>query len=298
METILCAVDFSSFSSRVVRTGAGLARAFGARLILFHTVNFPVDALYGSDLPERNVKAKRLAAAAREKMAGLMSGLDAAWEPFLAEGDPVEALETVIQSRGVDLVVTASRGIGGVERIFVGTVVERMVLRVPRPILILRPPPRGASAGGETMLKRILVGCDLRTPHDPAQELARRLARCLDAELHLVHVIQAPSEEPRDDSYQHTQQVLQTHVHQRMQQTCLDADPSERIYIDVCPGVPADTLRSCARRMGCDLIVVGVHRVGALRGALIGTTARQLLRKAPCSLLTIPEKHCDLEGPP
>jgi nucleotide-binding universal stress UspA family protein len=289
MDTILCAVDFSPFTPETVRVGAGLAERCGARLVLFHAVAFAIDGLFASDRPERGIKARRLTRIARQRLEALAAGVAAPCELLLADGDPMEVLQERVQTRNVDLIVTASRGIGGIERLFVGTVVERMVVHVPRPILILRPGGGGAPREAPPAFGRILVGCDLRQPRDPAVDFARRLALCLQAELHLLHVLEAPLDEALNDAYEEFQRTLIEDTPRRLEAICPDHQPGERIFSAVYPGVPAEALRRCAGQIGCDLIVVGVHRVGALKGALIGTTARQLLHKAPCSLLTVPE---------
>jgi len=296
MDTILCAVDFSPLTVQTVRMGARLAERCGARLALFHAVAFPIDGIFGSDRPERDIKARRLTREARQRLAELGDDTRMAHDIILASGDPVEALQALVQARAVDLVVTASRGIGGMERLLVGTVVERMVVKVPRPVLMLRMGGAGSPPAGPLPFGRILVGCDLRHPEDPALDFARRLALCLGAELHLLHVIEAPLDEDLDDSYEDFQRNLPQRTARQLEAVCPDRRPGERIFTAVYPGMPAEALRRCAREKGCDLIVVGVHRVGTLKGALIGTTARQLLHKAPCSLLTVPESFATARG--
>lgn len=289
MDTILCAVDFSPFTPGTLRVGAALAARCGARLILFHAVAFPIDGIFASDRPERGLKARRLERQARQGLEALAAGVAAPCELSLVGGDPVEAVAALVQRRDVDLIVTASRGIGGIERLFVGTVVERMVVHVPRPILILRPGEGGPPGEAPPRFGRILAGCDLRQPRDPAVDFARRLALCLQAELHLLHVIEAPLDEALDDAYEEFQRTLPEHAARRLAAICPDPQPGERICTAVYPGVPVEALRRCAGEIDCDLIAVGVHRTGTLKGALIGSTARQLLHKAPCSLLTVPE---------
>ncbi|MBW2355994.1 MAG: universal stress protein [Deltaproteobacteria bacterium] len=289
MDTILCAVDFSSFTPQTVRVGARLAKSYGARLILFHSVAFPIDGIFASDRPERDIKARRLAREARQRLEALAAEVEAPCELLLADGDPVEALQGLVRFRPVDLVVTASRGIGGVERLIVGTVVERMVVKAACPILMLRMHPGGVQGGDGQGFARLLVGCALRQSRDPAVDFARRLALGLRAELHLLHVLEAPLDEDLNGSYEEIQKAPPDRIARRLEAVCPDRRHGERIFTRVYPGVPAEALRRCAREIDCDLIVVGVHRVGALKGALIGTTARQLLHKAPCSLLTVPE---------
>ena len=293
MDTILCAIDFSPATALVVRTAAELARACGARLIAFHAVHFASDPLYATDLSDRKVRARRLAGEAGAKLAACMDGVDLPWEPVLVRGDPVEQLAGLAAARDIDLVVTASRGVGTIQRLFVGTVVERMVRQVPRPILIIRPPPAGADAAPNASPTRILVGCDLKPPATPLG-LACLLAQHFAEELHLLHVSASPLDEALVKDEQgpadHVLESLRDRLEQRLSNACPAAHAQGvRFHTDVWPGIPAETIRHYAQLRHIDLLVVGVHRAGALKTALIGSTARDLLRHAPCSLLTVPQ---------
>ena len=52
-------------------------------------------------------------------------------------------------------------------------------------------------------------------------------------------------------------------------------------------GSPGDELLRLARERDADLMVLGVRRRNALDLALFGSTARRVLRDAPCPVLTV-----------
>ena len=190
MDSILCAIDFSPTTARVIGSGAHLAKALGTGLIAFHAVHFASDPLYATDLPDRQARARRLYAAAGGRLTESMAGMDLPWEPVVVEGDPVEQLAQVVAARRPCLVVTASHGIGMLQRLFIGTVVERMVQRIGCPILTLHPtkpfPRRGAISQG-----RVLVGCDLQPPAVALEAACRLVGHCA-TEIHLLHVSESP----------------------------------------------------------------------------------------------------------
>lgn len=294
MQTILCAIDFSSVSPRVAQTGIRLAEAFGAHLLAFHAVPFTGDRLYATDLAGRRQRTRRRTEDAGRRIAAIMAGTAVAWEPVLVCGDPVEQIAAWTQERPVDLVVAASLGISGLQRLFVGTVVERMARRIPRPLLIIAPPKAPAARDGCPPFARILVGCDLHGERGDALDLARRLAGAFHAELHLLHAIASPLDDsvvdPEQGPYTAVQQSLQGRRHLQLCQAGADIkDKRLRIRTAVRPGHPADALDRYAREHRIDLMAVGVHRDDTLRAAFIGATARHLLRRAPCSLLIVPE---------
>jgi nucleotide-binding universal stress UspA family protein len=50
---------------------------------------------------------------------------------------------------------------------------------------------------------------------------------------------------------------------------------------------PAGAILSVAGELGCDVIVLGTHGRTGLRRALLGSVAEQVVRKAPCPVLTV-----------
>ena len=52
-------------------------------------------------------------------------------------------------------------------------------------------------------------------------------------------------------------------------------------------GKPYEEILRVARNDGADLIVLGVHGHGPVDRVLFGSTAQQVVRQAPCPLLTV-----------
>jgi len=52
-------------------------------------------------------------------------------------------------------------------------------------------------------------------------------------------------------------------------------------------GEPVTTIVEFAQRVPCDLIVMGTHGRRGLRHLLLGSVAEQVVRKAPCPVLTV-----------
>jgi nucleotide-binding universal stress UspA family protein len=52
-------------------------------------------------------------------------------------------------------------------------------------------------------------------------------------------------------------------------------------------GSPAEAILRAARERQCDLIVMGTHGRTALGRALMGSVAEEVVRKAPCPVLTV-----------
>jgi nucleotide-binding universal stress UspA family protein len=65
-----------------------------------------------------------------------------------------------------------------------------------------------------------------------------------------------------------------------------DASADGRRAIEIRNGYPPAELADAAK--AADLLVIGSRRWGALERIVIGSTAEELLRRTPCSLLLVP----------
>jgi len=297
MKTILCSIDLSTFSPAVLHFGCGLARQFGSRLLIFHAVYAANDQVHATTLFEQGGEQTERLTGALAKIRFLMKTCPIAWEPLVRVGEPVEALAQEAKDADVDMVVAASHGLGALQRMLLGRVIERMARMVNKPLLVVRGqealrPPQTHFA--PLRLERILAGCS-PTPHlPPPLEWGWRIAREFAGKLTVLHAMESPpSEDPPDSSeisYTQIELERQKRLRGRLEEMIAKHDPPGPAHETVlAQGVPADALLAHSLQMGSDLIVVGVKRQSGIRRVLIGSTTEALLRHAPCPVLVVPE---------
>ena len=148
MKTIVVAVDFSNATAGVLQMAGSLAKAYGARLRLFHVVEpEPSYTAYGftpDEFPALHAyqeEAKRRAAAKLEEaLAKVTPDLpDATCQ--IAEGSPLHALLDYVKECGADMVVLGSHGHGVIASLLLGSVAEGMVRKATVPTLIVPAKP-------------------------------------------------------------------------------------------------------------------------------------------------------------
>jgi nucleotide-binding universal stress UspA family protein len=66
-----------------------------------------------------------------------------------------------------------------------------------------------------------------------------------------------------------------------------DGDSRLRVQHLLVEGNPAETILRVIREIGCDLVLMGTHRRTGLGRLLMGSVAEQVVRKAPCPVMTI-----------
>jgi nucleotide-binding universal stress UspA family protein len=206
--------------------------------------------------------------------------------PHVVCGEPVEELVRLAASRRIDLIIAPSKGISGFKRLYTGTIVERLVRRINKPVLVIRPGIQPRPSAG-TCLKQVMAGI---SPDGQRIIVSRsaQAARLFDAGLHLVQVMEAPPDN-ENEPYEIAQLHAQKDILQDLMAVAQTENlPVDRITADVLTGIPGEVIDAYAAKIGADLIVVGVRRTGVLKKTLIGSTTEALLRHSRCSILTLP----------
>ncbi len=137
---VLVPVDFSDATETAVRHAREIAQTYGAEIDLIHVVEEPIyPNVYGVDpveFPTQEVVERveaQLADLAREEIGFEHVMVEA------AVGPPATGILDYIEKNEVDLVVLATHGRTGFERVLMGSVTERVLRRSPKPVFVVKP---------------------------------------------------------------------------------------------------------------------------------------------------------------
>ena len=292
MQKIVAAIDFSKYSTAVVHHAVGLSTRFDAKLFVFHAISFPRNEMYGTASNDRSISADDKASRASARIDTLMEKRNADWQQIIRFGDPVEEVARFAEETEADLVIAASHGISGWRRLLLGTVVERLARYLTRPLLVIRR-ARQPKIAGDLKLSRIVVSCDLTEGAATLLDYALKLATSFDAELHLVHAIEAPINasimDPTAAPYGEVQNALQQRISDQLVTLIADrGNTAITIKPVVLPGLPYEEILEYASVHAADLIIVGVRKRQSVEKWLIGSTTEALLRHAVCPVYSVP----------
>ncbi|MGD9250182.1 MAG: universal stress protein [Desulfobacterales bacterium] len=289
LQHIACAVDFSDHTKGVLRWGRFLARSFDARLSVFHAVTASHDRFPDTAIFERGGRQSDLLAAARQRLEEIVAPLENA-KSIAVAGDPVAALGDYARKTSVDLVVAARHGFSGIQRVLLGSVVERMGRELATALLVVN-----MNAAGDTVsypFRKVVVALEADDAHAPAFEVAVVMARCFDADLYLVSAMERPlladELEPIEGPYREIQTALQQRLQQKMADMTSPLAGDLNVTVDLVPGPAVEVLPSYVRRRQADLLIVGVKSRRRFQQWLIGSTTEAALRHAACAVLTVP----------
>jgi nucleotide-binding universal stress UspA family protein len=142
-----------------------------------------------------------------------------------------------------------------------------------------------------TGFRRILVAVDFSDCSQRALEIATRLARRFEAELHVLHCYATPG---AIVSYEGVvvpkgfDRQLREAAGQKLSAWCEKARASGRaVHEHLSARGPDEEIAATAEKLGADLIVIGTRGLGGLRSLLLGSVAERTLRIAPCAVMTV-----------
>lgn len=135
-------------------------------------------------------------------------------------------------------------------------------------------------------IKTILHPTDLSERSDFAFRLACSLAHDYGARLIVVHVAEPPMAVYGDGlvlpAPEATKEPLRAKLCERLPQ-----DPQVGVEHRLLEGDAAIEILAVATEAKCDLIVMGTHGRRGLSRLLMGSVAEEVVRKAPCPVVTV-----------
>ena len=292
---ILCPTDFSNFSERALDHALALAKWYGAEVSALHVIPkvlMPPEAYpYLSEplLPDPQARERALEELGRFVHRAREIGVPT--EVRLEEGDAVEEILKLVKELPAHLVVMGTHGRRGFERLVLGSVAEKVLRKSSCPVMTVSMGRDGAKVSEKALFKKILCPIDFSTSSTKALEYALSLAKEADAQLILIHVLEAfledagdmaafPLSEYRDFLKRNAIEKLEKAVPDEAREWC-------RPECYVVSGRSYRQILNAAEKHEAELIVMGVQGRNAVDLALFGSTTHHVVREAKCPVLTI-----------
>ncbi len=292
IDRILCPVDFSDFSRDSLRHGVVLAQWYSARLSLFHVYQVlpgPLTGIPGSVPALVDVDPNKVSEEVRRFCAPLLKSFSNV-EIMVKPGDAAREIRTEAEREPADLLIMGTHGRSGFERLFLGSVTEKVLRSTSVPVLTIPPPVREP---GPPIYKTILCPLDFSDGSQRSLEYALSLAKEADARLILLHAIEDLLGDAGTRTLGHVS--VSEYYHQLEQDAAARltamvpdearvwARPEERVvrgraYREILKVVADERV---------DLVVMGVQGKGAVDRFLFGSTTHRVVREARCPVLTL-----------
>jgi len=179
---LLVALDGSEFSKQGVAAAIRLRGEFGIELVLLHVVE-PINPLFGNGYSFTELDPEFRTLAAREMLDGVASYLRAQGyraEARTATGQVPATIAEVALEMGIDVIVMATHGLGGMARLVMGSAAPVVLNLATVPVLLVRPDAVPGRVGElEARQPNVTVEGDrqpITVTLDPAEQDVLRLA--------------------------------------------------------------------------------------------------------------------------
>jgi len=284
---VLVATDLSASARNAAERAAHLSKAQQASLDLLYVANpAPFERLKQLVAPDEHL-LKRVLDTAGEKTRALAAMLfqryDIAAGVQVAHGSVTKEISRVVQDKRSNLLVCGAKG-QSVARRLLGSTVQKMLNRMPCPLLVVKQAPRDA-------YRTLLVAVDFSSSSLRAIELAKAIAP--QAEIILLHVYEAPFESSLrfahidHDTLTHYRNVIRKDAVKQLAALSETAGVADARQI-VVHGDPVWQIAEQEQVLECDLIVVGKQGESALEELLIGSVTQHVLNESQCDVLVSP----------
>jgi len=154
IKKIICPTDFSEPSYEAIKTAGELAFHFGSELCVLHVVS-PVPAVpMGAEPSGFNVslyehELETSSKRSLEEIVHQMEWKDLKVRLIVLRGSAADEIVRVAEEENADLIVIATRGRTGLDRLIFGSVAEKVVRLARCPVLTVSAGPSGAHGQGK-----------------------------------------------------------------------------------------------------------------------------------------------------
>jgi nucleotide-binding universal stress UspA family protein len=269
-KTILVPTDLSDTSNAALLLARRFVEVLGSKLTVLHAEQFEVPPYFTKSQLDSLEQQRRLVLTEAAEFVGkeVEELLGERPETLIVGGVPTKAIRKTCEEKDPDLVIMGTHGRGGVQRLWLGSVTERVIRESRRPVLAVR-------AGSLPKIDNILCAVGSEDAESSVLEYAVSLAEVFQARLSIVHATEKGE----------------------MPENCpgVTRDIKERCRLEetLVEGEAAKNILLVARSVEPDLIVMGARRWVSVLGEFFSTTTEKVMRAAKTSLLVVPIKDVE-----
>jgi len=300
---ILCPIDFSDFSRRALDHAIAIAQWYESTVTALYVFTPAPVAAYATG-PIALEPLGLTAEDRRQMLADARHFVDEQTpagfpvEAVIREGSPVTEILDQAASMNADLLVIGTHGRSGFERLFLGSVTERVLRKAGCPVLTVPCRLPDAVPARPVCYKRILCAVDFSDSSLHALNYALSVAQEADGQLTVLHVVSHEFDNAMDaaatvlagdrmtvDDFKRQREDA---LRQRLQSSIPEAVAAYCTVDSMMPhGKPWREILRVASERQSDLIVMGVQGRGAADLFLFGSTAQHVVRESTCPVLTL-----------
>jgi nucleotide-binding universal stress UspA family protein len=303
IDHILVPLDGSALAERVLPHLFAIARPFDSRVTLLRVIGRSeidqssqrIDPL---DWQMRKAEAHSYLNKIKNELT--QDGLTVNYE--LLYGDPATRIVEFVQNQNVDLLLVSSHGESGMTGWNISSVVQKTVIRVQKPTMIVRAYQPAQTTQGEAHYMKIFIPLDASSRAEFVLPLATSLAIFHKAQLILAHVVREPELPRRVPLSQEENELIRQFVEKNKREAARYLEGlQERFPVDMQTHLiigedVADTLHSLVDQEKPDLVVMSAHGYSGSAKRPFGSLALNFIAYGTKPLLIVQDmpESCEI----
>ena len=241
---------------------------FGSKVSVLHAHHLDLPPYFSSgqlrDLKRELRKLAKAAADHVQKESDPVLGFHS--DIKVVENEPIEAILSASQEQEIELIIMGMHGHSRAERLFMGSVTDRVLRRSHIPVLaVYNSPP-------ETPIQSVLCPMNPSETGKQALEYAAQIGKAFDARLTILHVVE-PGDAP----------LTCPLVGESVKKTC----SVEEVNLH---GSAAKTILEVSNNLKPDLIVMGAEHKPGMLGEFFSSTTSSVMQSAVGPLMIVPKR--------
>lgn len=296
IKKIAVTTDFSELAAEAYSAALEIANKFDAALHLLHTAvslppfyyvhaeGIPTDIPQDTHLEE--IKSQL------EEEARHPNFQKRAVEPHLIyHGFPQEAISSFARKNDIDLIVVSTHGRTGLGHFLLGSYAEKLVRLCSTPVLVHRD--------GKPDYRQILVPFDFSENAEAIFPAVRFLSEAYGAQFAFVYVLEpvpytiASHSSPALASIRDAAFAAPDVAKRRFTDLKKEQLPGVNARLITCEGTPVTEILNLAKAEKSDLVLAATHGWTGFKHLVLGSVAENVVRRAPCSVLTVRPSHAE-----
>jgi len=290
IKSILCPIDFSESSVNAYEYAQSLAVHYNAKLdlqhVLYSSKAFEFWDIYPDSYEEDCRQLRAVAERKLREFAKFHALAEIPLQYFVQDGSTADLILSLAETQAANLIVMGTHGLRGIDRLMLGSKIERVLRKAHCPVLAVRKPAHHIASSVRDLeqvhLKKVLLCTDFSDHAHRASEYALSIAEAYGAELTLLHVLE---EFPGAGNLQTATEKVKKELDESIS---AKACGSCTVKVVVRVGKPYQQIIQVAIEAQTDMVIMGVRGRGALDAALFGSATHRVIQLGPCPVLTIP----------
>jgi len=276
MKSFLVAVDFSNCSVNALMHAAQLAYLTNSRIEMIWVNNPKKTKVYVAEsestglINEMNVQFKHLAEDLFAKYPGLKV------DYLIREGKVYKEIGLQAEESKSQLIIAGTHGHTGLEKLWMGSNVYRLVSSAPCPVLTVR-----AGAVVSELLKTIILPIDSTVETREKVTIAAELAQSSHAKVIVLKLYSTDVVEVRDSVDIYAQQVLD-YLREEDVEAMMDETEAKNLTISTI---------EYATKVNASLIIIMTEQEKKIANFLIGNFAHQMMNTSLIPVLSVRPKE-------